>query len=272
MAETKLPKFKNPPVTEVVCCVYFQDFTELHAPHLGAFAMALGEEYGRVQTLAPLPAVEFSLAALLNQGIQDIQSDRFQLPRTWFINSDDTSLIQVQRDRLVFNWKQNHNNNPYPSYDIVITDYRRILDIFLDFINKCKIGRVVITGLELAYINHFLYPRDLQDLSHIERVLPFFSWHTRSNPVFKTMSAINWTTQFEMPEAEGRLHLQIQTAQRRRDGENLLRADFVARKLQPEIPLESIWKWFDRAHECIVTSFADITGPEVQRDVWGRYQ
>lgn len=275
MPEKKLPKFKTPPVTEVLCCVYFQDLTELHAPHLGDLWRALGDDYVRIQTVAPLPPINFSLASLsslLTQGIEGIQSDQFQLPRTWFINSDDTSLIQVQRDRFVFNWKQNHNQNPYPSYDVVIAAFRKILGIFMKFVDTAKIGKLTLNGIELAYVNHFLFERELTNLSSIESVLPFFSWHANSNPAFKTISAINWHTQFEMPDGDGHLHFTVQTTQRRRDGQALVRADFVTRKLAPEIPFNSIWNWFDKGHECIVTSFADVTGGDVQRDVWKRYQ
>jgi uncharacterized protein (TIGR04255 family) len=275
MTARKLPKFRKPPVTEVLCCIYFQDLVNLHAPHLGALWQALGSEYSRTQTAMPLPPVNFSLASLgafLAQSFQAAQADQFQLPRTWFINTDDTALVQVQRDRFVFNWKQNHKQNPYPSYDVVIADFRKLLEVFAHFVADAKVGPLSLIGTELTYINHFIYGRELKGPSSIEAVLPLFEWHVRSNSAFRQIAELNWNTQFELPNDDGRFYFTVQTAQRRQDGSPLVKSDLSVRKLAPQIAPESIWPWFDRAHEHIVTSFADITSPEVQEKVWEKYQ
>ena len=271
MADTKLPKFRRPPVTEVLCCIYFQDLVELHAPQLGQLQAALPPEFKRTQTAPPLPPVTFSPAWILAQSLQAI-ADRYQLPRTLLIKEDDSAFIQVQRDRFVFNWRQSESKNEYPSYVVVIAEFKKMLDIFVKFTETARVGALSLTGMELAYVNHFSFGRELSDLSSIETVFPFFAWHKSGNPAFRLISGINWHTQFDLPDGEGQLHFTVQTAQSRAEGKPLLRSDLVARKLAPEIPLESIWAWFERAHIHIVTGFADVTGKEVQQNVWERLQ
>jgi hypothetical protein len=42
--------------------------------------------------------------------------------------------------------------------------------------------------------------------------------------------------------------------------------------LAEDISESEVWPWFDNAHECIVTTFVDVTNPEIQRKIWVRYR
>lgn len=269
----KLPKFKKPPVAEVLCCVYFQELLALNAPHLGALWEKLGrDKFSRTQTAPPLPPVNVSLVALITMGLQSLQTEQFQLPRTIFTSGDGTSLIQVQRDRLVFNWKRGQEAEQYPSYDVVIENFKKIFADFLAFAKESEVGDVQITGLEVAYINHFDFGRELSGANDIETAFPLFAWRDKGKPVFNHLSAMTCNTQFELPDGDGQFHMAISTAQRRQDGKELVRLDFIARKLSPEIQSEDIWPWFNRSHERIVTTFADVTSARLQRELWERVQ
>src|SRR4051812_22548380 len=92
MRDRKLPKYRNPPVTEVLCAVYFQDLVRLDAPHLGAFWQTIRSEYPKTQTMPPLPPISAPAAPFT---IQFGMLENGELPRTWFIKNDGTSLIQV---------------------------------------------------------------------------------------------------------------------------------------------------------------------------------
>jgi hypothetical protein len=48
------------------------------------------------------------------------------LPRSWFRSADGHGLIQLQRDRFVYNWKrETPEDGPYPSYDVVVVEFER---------------------------------------------------------------------------------------------------------------------------------------------------
>lgn len=268
MPKRKLPKFHKPPVTEVFCAVHFAELSGLHAPHLGDFWNALDrKQYPRVQTHPLLPPMQ-----LTTETPQIIFRQDGDPARAWFISSDDASLIQVQRDRVIFNWRQNHLQEPYPSYQVVKSNFRDVLNLFGKFLRSSKAGKLNIIGLELGYINHMQYGRELAEVSDIGTVFPDFSWKFEPSRFLKKISALNWITQLPLPEGKGNLNLQIQTVQRRTDGEPLLRADLVARHFAEGLNGKAMWDWFDLAHEWIVCGFADVTSPRVQNELWERYQ
>lgn len=268
MPKRKLPKFHKPPVTEVFCAVHFADLADLHAPNLGDVWDVLGrKQYPRVQTLPRLPP--FQITAGIPQIIFRQEGDP---GRTWFISSDDASLIQIQRDRLIFNWRQHHLNNPYPSYRVVISNFRDVVKIFDKFLRSSKIGSLNVVGLELGYINNMQYGRELAEESDIGNVFPDFFEKLEPARFLKKLSTLNWITQFPLPDGRGNLTLQIQTVQRRTDGEPLLRADLVARHFAEGLNGRAMWNWFNLAHEWIVCGFADVTSPKVQSEFWERYQ
>jgi hypothetical protein len=66
--------------------------------------------------------------------------------------------------------------------------------------------------------------------------------------------------------------MSVQTAQRLSDGQELVRFDLLARRLAPQITEDEVWSWFDRAHECIITTFVSSTDPDIQEKYWERYQ
>ena len=66
----------------------------------------------------------------------------------------------------------------------------------------------------------------------------------------------------------GRLHVHIQKGQLRENGQQVFRFELTARGIGENKSLEAMPNWFDFAHESIVRGFADLTGYQVQRDVW----
>ncbi len=271
MARKKLPTYQKPPVEEVVCCVYFQDLVGLHAPHLGIFWNTVRDRYTRTQSVpaAPPPAAEAMALSPITFAVQ-VQPE--QLGRTWFIGADDVSLIQIQRDRIVFNWRKQSDSTPYPSYRLVIKEFKDIFAKFLSFTKDEKIGDLNITGLELSYINILQFGRDLESIADLDRVFRFVSYNSIENEVFHRLTSVHSYSQFDLGDNRGHLSIRLNTGQRPTDGEPILRFDFTARKIAADIPASSLWPWFDFAHEAIVIGFADVTSPDVQSDVWERTQ
>jgi hypothetical protein len=50
----------------------------------------------------------------------------------------------------------------------------------------------------------------------------------------------------------------------------LLVAELTVRGIGPDRSVEGMWSWFDLAREWIVRGFADVTGPDVQQNIWRR--
>jgi hypothetical protein len=73
-----------------------------------------------------------------------------------------------------------------------------------------------------------------------------------------------------LPEKSGRLHATIRNARRSKDDVELLLFELCARGIPAEREFESIQAWYNLAHEWIVRGFADLTGEDVQDEVWIR--
>jgi hypothetical protein len=61
----------------------------------------------------------------------------------------------------------------------------------------------------------------------------------------------------------------IQNGRRVSDNRRLFRFELTARGIGSDVSSEGMRGWFDLAHEWIVLGFADCTGKDMQRTVWG---
>lgn len=267
MAKPKLPKFKNPPVVEAFCGVYFQDLIGMNAPHLGALWNFLKRDFPYTETHLPLPPV--SLSYLSPQIF--IQAGAPNLSRTWFISKDRTTLIQIQRDRLIFNWRKEPEENSYPSYSVLKRKFKKIFLLFLKFIDQAELGNLHVTGIEFGYVNIMPLINELDSTNEVSTIFPIISLEKTNHPVLCAMSAINWHTRFDLPNREGHLHTALQSTQRNTDGQPVLRLDLTARWLAPKIHVEGIWPWLDTAHGYAVTAFASLTSQQKHAE-WERWQ
>src|SRR6266404_4193986 len=111
-----LPSFTNPPVNEVICGVTFKPLPKLLAPHLGILWSKFRTEYPTCLEAEPLlPVVETFDGG--EAGAPDFSMQ--YLPRVWFVSRDQSAIIQVQRDRLLHNWRKMRSTDEYPRYTVV---------------------------------------------------------------------------------------------------------------------------------------------------------
>lgn len=75
---------------------------------------------------------------------------------------------------------------------------------------------------------------------------------------------------FPLPEDNGRLKMTLQHGERKLDRCPLLILQISARGLGGDKSMDTVWEWFELAHEWIVRGFDDMTAPTIQRDVWRR--
>jgi hypothetical protein len=54
--------------------------------------------------------------------------------RAWFQSSDRTQLLQLQNNRVAYNWKKGAIDHQYPSYDEVERRFRETLPVFEEFV------------------------------------------------------------------------------------------------------------------------------------------
>lgn len=157
-----LPDFDDPPVNEVVIGIQFNQ-TAITGAHVGLFWGELRGEFPNVSEQPPLePRIEF------------LQRRRFSAPRLefaswpgsryWLTSEDDVQLIQVQSDRLLYNWRRGAHNATYPHFEALQGKFWSIAEKWSDFLKKEGLS-LAITQWEVTYINHILTPDDQPTLA-----------------------------------------------------------------------------------------------------------
>lgn len=263
-----LPEYENPPVVEVVCGVLFKPIEALLVPHLGLLWEKFKPDYPRCQEVAPLtPMIERFDESL---EMEFRLADTPPLPRIWFVHTNGNGIIQVQRDRFLHNWRKVRPGDEHPRYHNVIQMFRDRLSRFQMFLEETDLGTLMPMQYEMTYINHIPQGDGWEAIGDIGKVFPDFVWRINEQRFLSVPEGINWRTSFTLPSRAGRLHMIIRSAVCRSDERPMLLFELTARGIGNYTSFEKMWGWFDLAREWIVRGFADLTGYEVQKNIWRR--
>jgi len=192
------------------------------------------------------------------------------LPRLWFLSDDETRVLQMQRDRILHNWKKVKPEDEYPRYPHVVEMFRDALTGFDSFLSREKLGGVEPLQYELTYVNHIDLEKRWSNLGGIGALLPDFSWRDTGERFLPSPEAMNLRMSFVLPERQGRLHISAQNATQVSDQREILRLDLTVRGMPSDQSRDAMWQWFDLAREWIVKGFVDITNSGVQAEIWKR--
>ena len=106
-----LPKFDNPPVVEVALSLSFEPFEHFRSAHAGRLWERLKDQFPVTEDQPELPsAIELPGAPAPPPPPRLEFMDRPRL-RTWFQSEDGTQLLQVQHNRVAYNWKRGPARN-----------------------------------------------------------------------------------------------------------------------------------------------------------------
>src|SRR5262249_7579915 len=167
--DAPLPRFKKPPVSEVVLGVQFPSIVT--PIHLGIYYQRVKARFPRTQMLPPiLPVIEtfgkLPLATAqfaVTQGMQ---------PRMWFLSEDDNFLIQLQSDRLLVNWRAGTTGAPYPHFEAVQQEFVTALDELQALLAEESIT-IAVNQCEVVYINSILAATTGIPISEPQRIFRF---------------------------------------------------------------------------------------------------
>ena len=255
--------FANPPVVEVVCGAAFTTLRALRVPHFGLFWNTFRNEFPRVQEAPPLV-----LAAADKIEIELLQNP--PLPRVWFLNEDESALIQIQKDRFIYNWKRQGATDPYPRYKTIYPTFVSWISRFSKFLKENDLGEMEFRQFELTYVNHIPIDSVSGILARAPDTLIDHKRDSTSGRFLPEGTNFSWTTEYALPNGTGSFYILAQSARTVRDGQLLIRLDISAKGIGKEASLAGMKSWFDVAHEWIIHGFIDATDKRVQDKVWGR--
>ncbi len=268
-----LPSFERPPLVEVVCGVFFQNLEKFLSPHTGLLWEKFREDYPSIEEHPPLSRpTETSIDG--GHGSSLVISTVPLPQRSWFVSSKESRIIQVQRDVFLHNWRKTEQDPEYPRFPKVYAEFSRRYETFRGFLKSNDLGVIMARQYELTYLNHIPIGEGWNELKDIGELFPDITWAKSGSPgrFLSAPNSISVTMSFAHPDEIGRLHVKIQRAIRRKDSSQIIVFDLTARSIPDKKPDCSMSEWFEKAREWIVRSFADLTGPKPQEEVWGRIQ
>lgn len=247
--------FDSPPVSEVVLATYFKPALDLRTEHVGVYWSQIKSEF-------PLTRQQPPVGAEMLGG-----ADVFPMPRYWFIAEDGVSLIQVQKNAFMFNWRR--QDEMYPTYRSIKPDFDKQYTRFVDFVRTEVPSELTIGLCELTYVNSVRQCEYWQGPQDTKKIIPSFSmlldgrdrWSSagfESNFVFRMESAMHMQVSIRsgITVQEPRVPILIFEVKASEEVANIKKSEAD--------------DWFDRAHGVIMECFLDMTSQRVQKEHWKR--
>lgn len=255
-----LPSFERPPVVEVVFGCAFRPVLRLTTAHLGMWWEQIGREhYPRCEEQPPLGMV---VEHLPGRPSPPIDVSLSVSPRLWFISGREDQLIQVQRDRLLCNWRKLSDSDDYPRYHTLSDVFFERLQEFSAFVKSETDAALVHTQYELTYINHIVLGAG-EELVHMGHVFPDLSWREGSR-FLPPPTGAEARVSFDIPGGDARLHVKANTGRAKQGGARIIMMELTMRGIGTPIG-----DWFEQAHQWIVRGFTDLTS-KACHDHWRR--
>jgi uncharacterized protein (TIGR04255 family) len=266
-----LPKYLAPPVVEVAISVQFDELIKLQPIHFGLFYSIVKASYPNTEYHLPIsPVMEFfDQSGGLRMSVTSVQ--QLKLGRCWYLSENGSQLIQVQPDRLTFNWRKLESGNDYPSYSRLRDTFKEELTRFSEFAKSQGIGEITPLQCELTYVNHLPAGDGWTDLTDIPKIFTQLAGVQPGSELPAVEEMLHAST-YVMREGElpiGRLHAQIRSTFRINDGSPMLEFQLVGRGAPIGSGLEGVLTLTDKAHAWIVNGFTALTTDQMHSE-WRR--
>ncbi len=264
-----LPDYDRPPVNEVVLGVQFGSLAALKTPHIGFLWKRWRDRYPVVSEQPPLePAFETFPSVVGEPGILFESLIGVPFPRVWFESEDGSDLCQIQKDRLIHNWRKRENAYPHYEYvrGLLVDDLRN----FGEFAQEEGLGELVFNQAEVSYINTIDLPDGRSPHAALDEVLSTWRQFSLEGEIEDTTFRARYRfKRDEVPYA--RLHVAVTPAVRRADGKHIIKLEMTFRGKPENDSQDAALALLDVGRGVIVRSFDKMTSPEMHQ-VWGRKQ
>ncbi|MBI2960195.1 MAG: TIGR04255 family protein [Betaproteobacteria bacterium] len=267
-----LPDYDRPPVGEVALSIQFPPLTGFGNIHAGQIWAQLRSEFPNHEehpSLPPVfevfgpktvvfgPAFEFSTTAPVN--------------RYWFITKNGSELIQVQQDRLIYNWRKQADGDSYPRYEAIRANFSKTLSKVTEFFTTNGLGTIRPNQCEVTYINHITLPDGSDPRACPERILSPWSGKMMGD-YLPGLEDLQLQLRFPIKQDGknvGRLYVQVAPGIRTSDKQPGVQLTLTVRGKPRAETIDEAFSLLDVGRETIVRGFTSITTPEMHK-LWGR--
>jgi uncharacterized protein (TIGR04255 family) len=270
--QAPLPRFRKPPVSEVAVGVQFP--AVFNPVHLGLYYQRIKERFPKVQVQPPIPPSfeTFGVSATMQVGMISIMPAIS--PRMWFMAEDENTLIQLQSDRLIFNWRGGLHGSPYPHFDAVHAEFTAAFDELETLAAAEGVIGIVANQCEVTYVNPLPIANTGVPLSAPEKI--FRVWNSNLGDEWKEpQEDLSFTVRYRLNDEEGnpfgRLTAVMVSSNSAPHIPPGFQLEITARGVPRGAGRDGIAAFHDHAHRAIVRCFAAMTTTEMHK-LWDRYQ
>jgi uncharacterized protein (TIGR04255 family) len=232
----KLISYKKAPLVEVVVGIQLSK-EAITSEFIFEFYQLSKNKFPKIQEHPPLPFQIENKDSNAQLGLPNGISSR-----KFFIESEGNRLIQLQHNRIVFNWRVAKPDDQYPHYDSVIKEFYGIIEQ----VEKKVPIKLLINQLEFSYVNHMVLEDFGLDSLQVSNIIKFINF---PNP----LKTINCNLSLWEPELEGNIIAQLKSAKRNRDDKKILIYETTCRGVNKNG--QSVEQWFDQAHQKLLQLF-----------------
>ena len=150
-----LPAFERPPVIEVSVGYLFAGLQSYNSLAVAKLHDVLRPRYPIVEEHAPLePTFEtFGPAEGSTTQIRFEMLERAVRPRFFFVADNQVDLIQIQNDRLHYNWRKTSAEAEYPRYPYIRERFSEAWAEVQKWATEQDLGQPAVTQCEVVYVN-----------------------------------------------------------------------------------------------------------------------
>ena len=261
--------FARPPVEEVMLGILFKPLDQFLAPHLGEIWQVF-KEFGFVNT-----TTQGTVPPVIEQFSNQIPQPQVRVSnvpdfdRILFIHESGSLILQVQRDRFMFNWRRIEEGQKYPGFSTIFTMFEDFYTRFKVKLKHQEIGDIIPLQYELGYINQLLRGDGWNTLGDIGKIYQMFADLQQSDLFWSGAESVILQTSFPITDLQGRLHLAISNGVKIPEQQQTLQTDFTLRGFSKNEE-NAMGTWFKAARDQILEKFTTMFTEDIQTRVWGR--
>lgn len=262
--------YLHPPVVETVLSAQFVPIQGFSILHVGLYQETIREEFKRYEAKPPLGHMreEFSPRGAVREQSFAFSTSIEPPFRAWFLDEKGNQIIQIQKDRFIYNWQKVAGDEDYPRYQSIRKKFEEEWERFRAFLTKQHLKQPEVNQCEVTYVNHIEYEKGWKGYGELSKV--FAPWSgLNSGDFLPDLENINVNLTYRLHDNQGRLYVTMQPVIRARDAKEVLQLNLTTRIVPSTARPEEVTKYFDLGRQWIVEGFDNLTTPEI-RKVWGQ--
>lgn len=259
----------KPPLNEVAITVQFEKLPELLGPHVGVlWSESFRSDFPTVEERPPVePVFELEHGPGQPQGSKVRLVTEPQLPRYFLVGSAGTELVQLQNDRISYNWRMQNDRYDYPRYPKIRESFENAFVTVENFLAREKLGQIIPNQCELLYVNHILYRESGSPHRFLGELIDPWSSDYQSlaeADLEDVKLNVRHAIRDEQKNFLGRLTVSVDPAYRLPEKTPLYRVQLMVRGAPRDEGLPASLAFLDAAHERLRRAFSEFFSDSVQ--------